>query len=476
MPKRSHRRQAARKQRRRESPNHGHTTAPGERPSGTGYRAEPGRPPDLAAAVRLARQAIFGAADMLVTGDPPRASDSRRLADLVSMLDEGPPMTDGKALVDRELAACLDEAIGAAWANGWQPADVVRVAERINVVHRRFAIDMVAVDAGRFADAAMDSRWIAQLRQLDAAVWWDATSASHLDQWTAREGLPRVEGILCGVRLLSVLLHLPVLPKLIDLPGERRTARPSPGLSAQPSRGGDPRMLDKVRALLAKAESTTFPEEAESLTAKAQELIARYSIDRAMLDRALADSAPGGGGQGAAGVRLGVDDPYAGAKAILLSEVAVANSCKTVWSKEFGFSTVFGFESDLDAVEILYTSLLVQATAAMVAAGSQIDRYGRSRTRSFRQSFLVAYARRIGERLRQAQESSREQAVEEYGGALLPVLADRSQVVEDALKAAFEGKLKRMTTSVSNHAGSVAGWAAAERAWLSAHPEVAGPQ
>jgi hypothetical protein len=39
-----------------------------------------------------------------------------------------------------------------------------------------------------------------------------------------------------------------------------------------------------VRALLAKAESTTYPEEADALTAKAQELMARHSIDRAMLD------------------------------------------------------------------------------------------------------------------------------------------------------------------------------------------------
>ena len=37
----------------------------------------------------------------------------------------------------------------------------------------------------------------------------------------------------------------------------------------------DEKVLGRVRALLAKAESTTFPEEAEALTAKAQELMAR---------------------------------------------------------------------------------------------------------------------------------------------------------------------------------------------------------
>ncbi len=44
-------------------------------------------------------------------------------------------------------------------------------------------------------------------------------------------------------------------------------------------------MLQRVRALLAKAESTTFPEEAEALTGEAQELMARRvragrSVDR----------------------------------------------------------------------------------------------------------------------------------------------------------------------------------------------------
>ena len=37
-------------------------------------------------------------------------------------------------------------------------------------------------------------------------------------------------------------------------------------------------MLERVRALLAKAESTTFPEEADALTAKAQQLMTRHAL------------------------------------------------------------------------------------------------------------------------------------------------------------------------------------------------------
>ena len=42
-------------------------------------------------------------------------------------------------------------------------------------------------------------------------------------------------------------------------------------------------VIDRVRALLAKAESTTYPAEADALLAKAQELITRHAIDAALL-------------------------------------------------------------------------------------------------------------------------------------------------------------------------------------------------
>src|SRR5438552_3000516 len=67
--------------------------------------------------------------------------------------------------------------------------------------------------------------------------------------------------------------------------------------------------------------------------------------------------------------------------------------------------------ADLDAVELLFTSLLVQANAAMIRAGGKKDEYGRSRTRSFRQSFLVPYAIRIGERLAEATGHAEQEAV-----------------------------------------------------------------
>ena len=156
-------------------------------------------------------------------------------------------------------------------------------------------------------------------------------------------------------------------------------------------------MLARIRALLAKAEATEFAEEAEALSARAQQLMAKYSIDHALLARRVGRARrrpAAGGSRWTTRTRR--------PKVTLLQTVAAANRGRVVWSKELGLVTVIGFPADLDAVELLFTSLLVQANTAMLRTGGKRDSYGRSRTRAFRQSFLVSYAIRIGERLAEA--------------------------------------------------------------------------
>jgi hypothetical protein len=296
---------------------------------------------------------------------------------------------------------------------------------------------------------ARERRWEGGELRRQADRRLGARHASFLADLTVGRTAVAVDSLPVAVEVLALLLSLPALPQL----GAGRPSR----------RPENTRVLEKVRALLAKAESTTFPEEAEALSAKAQELMARHAIDSAMVGTVVDD--------GPTGVRVPVDDPYAGAKSVLLSEVAGANRCRAVWTKGLGFSTVMGFESDLEFVDVLYTSLLVQATSAMVAAGSQVDRSGRSRTRSFRQAFLLAYAGRIGQRLREAEAASRVAAAEKYGEAMLPVLADRSEAVRAAEAAVFPHLVSR-SVSISNAAGWAAGKAAADLASLSGRTAV----
>ena len=131
----------------------------------------------------------------------------------------------------------------------------------------------------------------------------------------------------------------------------------------------------------------------------------------------------------------------------------------------FGFSSVVGFPGDLEIVELLYMSLLVQATRAVTTSGAVRDSSGRSRTRSFRQSFMFAFARRIGERLEAATRSATDAATDVHGDELLPVLAGRLTAVDEAFESMFPD-LVATTVRISNLAGWAAGRAAADLAHL----------
>jgi hypothetical protein len=363
--------------------------------------------------------------------------------------------------VDRRLATALTDGVAAAWQMGWQPADLHRAAERVRgSAHARLAACAIGREARRHADTAIPPRWRLQLDAIGAsgvserwAVPWPAPS--NASAGPATPSVARVQAVAVAVEALALVRSLPRIPKLGPLPGE--VAAPARGRSrgVGHSVGADPRVLHKVTALLAKAESTDFPDEAEALTAKAQELMTRHAIDQAHLD------APQGDRPAVGGRRIGIDDPYAGARFLLLAAVADANRCRAVWSKFWGFATVFGDEGDLDAVELLFTSLLVQATRAMVA---QPRPRGSGSTRSFRQSFLVAFARRIGVRLRKAAEAVTAEAAQR-STALVPVFAARREAADAALDEAFP--TTRSTRMSANDAeGWHAGTQAADRAQL----------
>ncbi|MGY0233507.1 DUF2786 domain-containing protein [Longispora urticae] len=218
----------------------------------------------------------------------------------------------------------------------------------------------------------------------------------------------------------------------------------------------DQRMLDRVRALLRKAESTTFPEEADALTAKAQELMAKHGID---------DLGPGAD-TGPVHRRIPVPPPHDTAKAMLLDAVAGANRCRAVWSREGAYATVFGFAADLDAVEVLYGSVIVQATKAMIREARTRARYGRPDTPAFRESFLIAYADRIGARLaRTTGEATPED--------LLPVLASREVEVRAAADKLFP-EVESVPVAVPSREGWNSGSLAANQAALRDHRGVEG--
>ncbi|MFD7492688.1 DUF2786 domain-containing protein [Streptomyces sp. NPDC059832] len=364
-------------------------------------------------------------------------------------LDTGASLLAADPTADAELFRRGEEFVRRAWERGWQPADVVRLVRReLDETAACLAAGLIASETARYE--RLPPRWRSQLDGLPAAP--------------PRNRPDRFSYASAVLGLYRLLLRLPAIEPVGPPPGT-----PAHGLRLPPAHD-EPRMLTRIRALLAKAEATGFPEEAEALTTKAQELMARHSIDEALLAaRTHSKEAPGA-------CRIGVDAPYETAKAILLDAVAAANRCRAVWNSDLGFSTVVGFEPDLDAVELLYTSLLVQGTVAMTKAEAGQRAGGRKRTKTFRQSFLMAYAQRLGSRL--AADTARVTAAAEAeteGGAgavsagsgaphLLPVLAARDMAVTDTAERMFPETTTTRVRGATDLDGWTHGTAAADRA------------
>ncbi len=224
-------------------------------------------------------------------------------------------------------------------------------------------------------------------------------------------------------------------------------------------------LLARVRKLLAKAEDpAATTEEAETYTAKATELMAAYGIDRALL----AASDPS---LDVVGDRvLVLDRPYAAEKGQLVGEVALSLGCRAVRRTRYPGGTkeesvhLFGHRSDLERVEILFTSLLLQAMQAL--ARTPVP--GWEHPAAFRRSWLTGFSAAVGRRLELAEQTAAERAEESFaasGTSTALVLADRSSAVTAARDEAYPD-LRRAATRRLSGSGRADGWAAGQRADL----------
>lgn len=364
------------------------------------------------------------------------------------------------------LARQLLAAVGEAWQRHWQPAELRRALEHsCGTKHARLGAEAVLRQLQTYRPGPLPPRWQAQMDAMDPGtdalgfgdramgLCWAAPAHPGVGQ--------RSHALAVAVETVAYLQSVPRLPKIGPLPGEPVHS------SAYDSAHVDPSVLHRVSSLLAKAESTTFPQEAEALTAKAQELMARHAIDMALIEAQRGDTPTT---PAISARRVGIDDPYAKPKAILVSVIAQANRCRCVWDADLAFCTVFGDEGDLDTVELLYASLLIQSTRAMIAASPPARASG-GQTRSFRQSFLVSFAYRIGDRLSEAVASAVDAAGDDQARNLLPVLASREAAADAACREAFP-QTRKTRTAANSIEGWQAGQRAADRAQLNLHDTV----
>src|SRR5271155_4330364 len=158
-------------------------------------------------------------------------------------------------------------------------------------------------------------------------------------------------------------------------------------------------LLDRVRKLLAKAGAEGVPPpEAEALTAKAAELMARYGIDRARLAASRPDTDRPGSRV------IDIDHPWAQVRAHPLAGLAGALRCQCVLLHTSGPGArihVFGYASDLERADILYTSLLLQMARGLSTADIPA---GVRSARAWRRSWLLGFVSAVITRVRAAEE------------------------------------------------------------------------
>lgn len=228
--------------------------------------------------------------------------------------------------------------------------------------------------------------------------------------------------------------------------------------------------LEKIRALLDKAESTAadFPAEAEALTAKAIEMMERYRIDEAMI----ADARPLQDRGEIIEIQFSVGSgPYVNGRVELVHQIAMVHSVKVLTGAGYRGKNVYliGYETDVALTEMLYTSLLVQATAALASPEVKASKPGYENGKTFARSFLFSFAQRIGNRLRESSADATLKvdatASSEGKRSVALVLADRMNDVEaDVLRRYGKIRTARATSGAASSEGYAAGREAADRA------------
>lgn len=364
-----------------------------------------------------------------------------------------------RAEVDAAAERLLIGELSVLYGAGWQPAELIRQAGlKAKPPAARLCRWLITADHRGRSGERFHQQWTRQLEaeQLPVVDGRHGWIAAWADQEPAAEKL-RIRTVIW---LAWALRRLPTMEVLIPPPSGVRVTAPvvqRRGTEADP-------ILHRVRSLLAKAESTLHEAEATAFTAKAHELMTKHTIDLALVEGAGPD--PGRPGI----IRLPIDAPYADSKALLLQVIAEHSRCRSANNTGLGLSQVIGYSSDLDTVELLFTSLLVQAQQAVQDAAAGAAPGSHRRSQGFRSAFLLGFADRIAARLAEINEQA-------YAAAgpdnLLPILRSRDARIDDFVRQHYGNLVSSPVRGGSDLNGLAHGRLAGDAAALSAG-EVAG--
>ncbi|MEM7093127.1 MAG: DUF2786 domain-containing protein [Actinomycetota bacterium] len=204
----------------------------------------------------------------------------------------------------------------------------------------------------------------------------------------------------------------------------------------------DDTIIDRVRALMAKAEATPFPAEADAFMAKAQALIHQYAIDEARLH--------GTDPTSIGDERLPMAGSYSRERSHVWGAVAQANRCQVLTFSKPGSSAVLeicliGRHRDRELVKVLATSLELQAMRRM--GELDLDRSWETPVVQ-RRSFLRGFAGEVAHRLQRAKQE------QQVFGSAAAALELAEAAVDDYLYDNFDVSTRRSQSRIDGAAYS----------------------
>ncbi|MEU7570304.1 DUF2786 domain-containing protein [Micromonospora sp. NPDC049240] len=222
-------------------------------------------------------------------------------------------------------------------------------------------------------------------------------------------------------------------------------------------------MLSKIRGLLAQAEHEgTSKTESETFMAAATRLMAKYGVERAMLGALHPET------DRVADKIIVVPAPYAASKLRLLWAIASAlgaDGVKRRAAKGTAELHLFGMESDLERIDLLYTSMLLQCQRFQEIDWRTMPSFVDKRT--WKVDYVEGFRSEVHRRLKEVEARAKQQAqAEQTGGPSVDlVLADRSALVQKA-KADAYSSTRKSSYSRRVGAGYGQGTSAGQRADL----------
>ncbi|WP_438470740.1 DUF2786 domain-containing protein [Streptomyces asiaticus] len=201
----------------------------------------------------------------------------------------------------------------------------------------------------------------------------------------------------------------------------------------------DDKNLGRIKALLAKAEDpAASPEEAEAYFGRAADLMAKYGIEKAMLAETNSET------DEITSRDFDIKGKYIPDRSTLLFSITHALGAQNVYwrlteaatGKHYRKVKVYAHESTLERIEMLFTTLQLQAFNSLKRVRS---REGES-TVSYRKSWLAGFSSAVRVRLAQAEESALREASQDAAGSSIEpsstelVLVKREEAIEQFFK------------------------------------------